>query len=488
MFHVNKNHYFLWIIASTLITFGVVSYLSMASQIKWKEPVLKHSYTFEDGTAKDVVGEAHGTIKGNSEITHGLFITDEEGDYLEFPADKIKINEYSAITLEAYVIAGKGNGAFTMLSYFGNTRGEYGADYICQTLVNNLTSGTSISCKNYELPWETASDITEKLLSDDQFHHIVTTFDNHELKFYLDGKLVSELPSENKDNIIKNLSNKFAYLCKSGYLQDQTWLGAIETFNIYEGILNDKMIANSAKKLDTYKKNLEDYLTNNHEAQTTKPVLKHSYTFEDGTANDLINNANGMLVGNGMIGDGLFIADEEGEYVVLPANKININEYSSVTLEAFVLIPKGRWGQTISYFGSNRASRGINYINQCVDNNNLSYTGISCITTVRPWETRTELIGISIQDDKYHHVVTTFDNEILKYYVDGKLMGTQFNLRQKSNNISNLSNDQAYLFKSGNRWEETLKGAIDTFNIYEGVLDAETIAKSAEEYLKEKEL
>ncbi|MEL0455562.1 LamG-like jellyroll fold domain-containing protein [Flavobacteriaceae bacterium SZ-1-7] len=485
MFHVNKNHYILWIIASTLITFGVVSYLSMASQINWKEPVLKHSYTFDDGTAKDVVGEAHGIIKGNCEILNGLFITDEEGDYIELPADKININEYSAISLEAYVIAGKANETHTMLSYFGNKSNEVGVDYIFQTLINNETCGTSISCKNYEVPWETHNNVGGQAIQDDRFHHIVTTFDNHELKFYIDGKLVHS-PIDNEDNIIENLSNKFAYLCKSGYMQDQTWLGAIDTFNIYEGILDEKTIAKSAKRLEEHEKKLDKFLVNNYKTQIAKPELRHSYTFDNGTANDIIGGAHGTILGDGKIENGMFVANEQGEYIELPAPKISINAFSAITLEAVV---KSDIGGCFSYFGCISGSRAINYISQWTYKSEWSGTGITCIRKIyQPWEALTIAGGHSVLENRFHHFVTTFDNKVLKYYIDGELVDVQLNLRQKTNNISNIHNELAYLCKSANKWEQTWLGEIDTFNIYQGILDAKTIAKSAEEYLKEKEL
>ncbi|WP_370479011.1 LamG domain-containing protein [Tamlana flava] len=219
---------------------------------------LKHSYTFDDGTANDIVGEAHGAIRGTiqseGKVIDGLFVTYDQGQFIELPADKIKINEYSAITLEAFILASKGSDT-KMISFFGNSTGNFGTDYIAQWVHNNEFSWTGISCNNDIAPWETITQVSGKSLQDDAYHHIVTTFDNQEIKYYIDGTLVGKQTTlGHKSNIIANLSNNLAYLCRSGYLREQTWLGGIDEFNIYEGILDAETIAKSAKKyLETSK-------------------------------------------------------------------------------------------------------------------------------------------------------------------------------------------------------------------------------------------
>jgi hypothetical protein len=217
-------------------------------EIQAQAPVLKHSYSFDDGTAKDVVGEAHGTINGGK-VIDGEYVTFLQGQYIELPADKIKINTYKFLTLEAYLVAGHINGYNTMISYFGNSVGDWGTDYLFQAVANGGNSVTAISCKNTETPWAVCTNVFSNPVKDLNYHHVVSTFDNHEIKFYIDGILVnSNTIDEFPDNVIANISNKFAYLCKSGYNGDPTWFGAIDKYNIYEGILDPDLIANSANR------------------------------------------------------------------------------------------------------------------------------------------------------------------------------------------------------------------------------------------------
>jgi two-component system, NtrC family, sensor kinase len=48
-------------------------------------------------------------------------------------------------------------------------------------------------------------------------------------------------------NHLENIGEQVAYLAKSGYIDDPTWLGTIDAFNIYEGILDPDVIEKSAQ-------------------------------------------------------------------------------------------------------------------------------------------------------------------------------------------------------------------------------------------------
>ncbi|MEL0455557.1 LamG-like jellyroll fold domain-containing protein [Flavobacteriaceae bacterium SZ-1-7] len=233
-----------------------------------KVPVkLKHSYTFEDGSVKDVVGKAHGTIIGEEhskgQVIEGLFVNYEGGRwssfyeedkkhiieyYLKLPAEKININKYKAITLEAFVLPAKTDGVGS-ISFFGkydqpnNTK----TDYIHQFVKKNKSSVTKILCFDESNSQETTISLDGPLLQDVRFHHVVTTFDNHVLKYYIDGVLVASKPITSHKNTIANLSNEDAFLLKSGSSFFEKSLGAIDEFNIYEGVLDSTAIANRAR-------------------------------------------------------------------------------------------------------------------------------------------------------------------------------------------------------------------------------------------------
>jgi signal transduction histidine kinase len=212
-----------------------------------QKAVLKHSYTFDDGTPTDVAGNADGIIKGGK-IEAGMYITTENGQYIELPANLIKLSTYTSLSLEAYIVAGEGNGRNTHLFYYGNKTERWANDYIFLSAKNNGFARTGIACKNYSNPWTTTTDARCNALEDGLPHHIVTTFDNKELKLYVDGLLVySQTNTKFPENLLDNLGDQVAYLAKSGYKNDPTWLGTIDAFNIYEGILDMETIEKSAR-------------------------------------------------------------------------------------------------------------------------------------------------------------------------------------------------------------------------------------------------
>ncbi len=212
-----------------------------------QEAILKHSYTFDDGTPADVVGNADGLLKGGK-IEDGKFITTADSQYIELPAKLLKINSYTSLSLESYIIAGKGNANNTMLAYFGNETGRFGTDYIFQSAINRGFTQSNISCKNNSTPWTSLTITRCNAVDDGLPHHIVTTFDNKVMKLYVDGLLVdSTTNDELPDNLLENIGNQVAYLAKSGYSNDPTWKGTIDAFNIYEGILDAETIEKSAQ-------------------------------------------------------------------------------------------------------------------------------------------------------------------------------------------------------------------------------------------------
>lgn len=203
---------------------------------------LEHSYTFADGTAQDMEGDADGIVVGGS-IENGTYTSATLGDFIDLPAADIAINTYPSITVEAYIQAGNGvNTANTMLNYFGNTTGSYGTDYFYTTAANGGKSRAAISVGNPSSPWSQETGVDGLLVEDGFSHHLVSTLTYDTITWYIDGALVGKA-SLTGTNLIPSLSNTFAYLCKGGYTGDATWLGSIYEFNIYSGVMDEQTIA-----------------------------------------------------------------------------------------------------------------------------------------------------------------------------------------------------------------------------------------------------
>ncbi|WP_167612212.1 LamG-like jellyroll fold domain-containing protein [Maribellus sediminis] len=426
------------------------------------EYTLMHSYTFDDGTAADVVGDADGTL-GSGIIADGAFTSVSDSDYVELPATTIAINTYTEITLEAFIFADVDNTGSNMMAYFGGNENAVGGNGYFVTPDRNTQSRTAISCGNVTEPWNAEQGVTGSPVSVGEMHHVVSVLTNSAIKFYLDGVLVGEA-AVSEPNSIAALSNDNAWLGKGGYTADPSWNGSIDEFNIYQGVMDAGTIARRASQ----------YL-----GGLTK---MHSYTFEDGTAIDVVGDADGTLVGAGTIENGVYTAAANGDYIELPADKIAINTYTAITLEGFIFSDVDNTGATMmAYFGGNENAVGGNGYFFTPDRWTESRTGISCGNLTEPWNAEDGVTGDPVSVGDKHHVVSVLTESEIAWYIDGELVGTDS--LSENNSIANLSNANAWLCKGGYTADPTWLGTIDEFNIWQGAMDKATIAERAREYL-----
>ncbi|MBN2610758.1 MAG: cadherin-like beta sandwich domain-containing protein [Bacteroidales bacterium] len=241
-----------------------------SSAVFGQAATLKHSYTFEDGTAKDVVGNADGTVIGGA-IADGLYTASANGQYIQLPADSIKINTYSAITLEGYIRADVDVTWASMLAYFGDTEtgtgNNYGVNYLFITPDRWTESRAAISCNNLTTPWSAEQGVTGTPVGVGHKHHVVCVLTSTTISWYINGVL-SGTADVSGDNSIANISTAQAMLCKGGYTGDPTWQGTIDEFNIYEGTLDEPTIQSHYTTFmgdDYFNAKLSGLTTNNSE-------------------------------------------------------------------------------------------------------------------------------------------------------------------------------------------------------------------------------
>ncbi|MCH4553094.1 LamG-like jellyroll fold domain-containing protein [Aestuariibaculum lutulentum] len=248
---------------------------------------LIHSYPFNDGTANDTVGNADGVIFGGA-IENGLYTTYNQGDFINLPGNDIEINTYPSITIESFVTAGLNNAAFTMLSYFGNTTGSFGTNHYYTTLINGGQSSTAISCGNFNAPWNNETRVNGAVLNDGKTYHLISTIDQNNISWYINGILI-DLKTLASHNSIQLLDNTLVYLCKSGYANDATWIGSIDEFNIYKGIMTAETIAFRANNgpLSTTTWN-PDFLIYPTVSQSGKFTIKTNGTLTQISVYDLV--------------------------------------------------------------------------------------------------------------------------------------------------------------------------------------------------------
>ena len=201
---------------------------------------LTHSWTFDDGTANDYVGGANGTLMGGAEIWEGSLFTSYPGQWMEMPADQIAINTYNEVTIAIWFYSVEAaNTEYTMLACFGDTLNGVGVNYYFFTPARgDNKSRAAISCNVLtNSPWSGESGADGPEYDDGELHHMVSTLTNDTITLYIDGDLQASTPLAT-NNSIAGISSKFAFLAKSSYSGDSTWMGEILEFNIYNKALS----------------------------------------------------------------------------------------------------------------------------------------------------------------------------------------------------------------------------------------------------------
>lgn len=230
----------------TLSVFCILVFSTGSAAFAQNDPRenLVHSYTFEDGTADDEVGTAHGTLVGAAEVANGALIISGQGQWVTLPGSEIALNSFSGVTLEIlYTPEENANTGFTMLAYFGRTVGGVGADYFfISTARGDDVSRAAISIGAETEPWAAESGANGPEYDDDATHHMVATLTDEEISLYIDGTHygTTELAAHNS---IGAISTDLAFLARGGYDADPAWIGAIHQFNIYDRALTSEEVA-----------------------------------------------------------------------------------------------------------------------------------------------------------------------------------------------------------------------------------------------------
>lgn len=202
-----------------------------------------HSYTFEDGTPDDVIGDANGVLVGGAEIIDGSMVTTAQDQWMEMPGDVIDINSYEEVTIEAfYTPTAGGNTSWSMLAYFGDSVDGLGSNgFFITSARGDDVSRAAISVGDIATPWASESGANGPEYDDGLAHYMASTIDAADITLYIDGKLIASTPLS-ETNMLSGVSNNLAYLAKGGYTGDPEWIGAIDEFNIYDTALSEDQI------------------------------------------------------------------------------------------------------------------------------------------------------------------------------------------------------------------------------------------------------
>ncbi len=198
---------------------------------------LAHAYLFEDGTANDTVGFAHGVLAGNAHIQNGALVTGQQGDFLILPGDDLGLSTFAGVTLEAWYtpVAGANTG-WSVLAFFGDSS-RVTTDYFYMSSARaNDNSRAAVSVGNVLSPLDAESGVDGPKYDDNALHHMVATLSESRIALYIDGRLQGMAQLREGDSL-SHVSSHLAYLAKSGFRGDPQWIGQIHEFNMYDRAL-----------------------------------------------------------------------------------------------------------------------------------------------------------------------------------------------------------------------------------------------------------
>ncbi|RYZ05812.1 MAG: hypothetical protein EOO73_18030 [Myxococcales bacterium] len=209
--------------------------------------VLFLHYTFDDVSeliAEDVTGnELHGTLAGTSlptgelgKIGGALKMNGSLKQYVQLPDDVL--DEKPAVSVASWIKLGQ---ALAWDRLFDFNSGESNWFYFSPTgwNANEMTFGTRVAART---PSALAPEIMlSETVSIDKWHHVVVVFAKPFLRYYLDGKLKSEISNMSFDSAALGKTNQ-NWIGRSVYAPDPYLTGSVDDFRMYAGALTDEEI------------------------------------------------------------------------------------------------------------------------------------------------------------------------------------------------------------------------------------------------------
>ena len=420
---------------------------------------LRHQWKFDDGTANDNVGTLNGTLMGTAAVANGDLVTGTAG-WVEFDAAALAVNNYTELTVSAWFTSVAGtNKNFHFLYYFGNTTNNGGNHFTGYTPAR----GNDVSRFMLNTNGEAIVDDTE--FDDGLLHHVVCIVDATTSSYYLDGNLVNSVP--NGSSKLTDIGTQFAYIAKGGWSNDPNWNGLLHEMSVY-----DKALTTDNVK----------YLYSLNAPVAVVPVepgtanLKHQWTFDDGTATDVVGGVNGTLNGSDVT-----FSDKSlnlaGGYVSLDGAALAIKTYKELTVESWFTSTSGANNgfHFLYYFGKTNDS-GHYFLGFTPDRDgNPGKCGRTMISTGDGDNGEDGQAVVNTQlfnDGRQHQMVCVIDsidvnNKNITAYLDGNLLGTN---SLGTNTLSKIGTEFAYFGKGGWKNDPTFKGLIHKISMYDKAL------------------
>ncbi|TWT85408.1 Glycosyl hydrolase catalytic core [Posidoniimonas polymericola] len=209
---------------------------------------LTHLYTFNDGTADDSVGTAHGTLVNGAAVLDQKLALQNSGvtsgdsanvQYVQLPANLLTTAD---ATIEFWFQAGQSEN-WTRVFDFGNKVGGAGDSY----LFYSQQSGAGDSRATLH-PSSVAETVASSSTTDDGAPHqvaVVMDAANGAFRLHVDGQLVSSVPMGRGSNGL-SINDTLNFLGRSLFDADPGFTGLIDEVRIYDHALTAGEITVSA--------------------------------------------------------------------------------------------------------------------------------------------------------------------------------------------------------------------------------------------------
>ncbi|MBC8469926.1 MAG: hypothetical protein H8D56_10680 [Planctomycetes bacterium] len=435
-----------------------------ADSVAEPEPVnpgagnLVHSWTFDDGTADDVVGDAEGVLIGDAAVVDGQLVLDGDGDWMDMPGDVIAMNTFEGLTIEImFTSVAGGNTGYHMVTAFGEEgTGDnpgYGYKYVCITPArgNDVSRGMIQTVSMDNDPWSEETGVSDVIEHDDGLpHHMVCTVDDTELAFYIDGVLIGTAALDPPGNSIAGLGTDVAHIGKGVYGVDPLWAGSVDYLNLYNRALSEQEVR---------------YLA----GERPMPVdpgtdgLAAFYPLENDVLDGSGNSNDGTIVGAPTFVDGLagygMAMEFDGESYVDVGNDVSLDVTGPISIALWIRPgaddPEGQGTEAAPLAkalstGSPSWSWQVRY----GWNSPQPYMAFTFNTSPRAWA----YVGKNLERDEWAHIACSHDGTTLKCYLDGE--------QTDSTPMGAITSSPAPVLIGSDGWRSDWIGAIDEVAIY----------------------
>ena len=196
--------------------------------------------------------------------------------------------------------------------------------------------------------------------------------------------------------------------------------------------------------------------------------LTHRYSF-DTDARDFAGSADGTLVGDAVVSGGALVLDGSDDWMEIDGSLLEINTYSSATIEVwFTLNAVPNW-QRLFDFGDTSGSNG-GYYWFYTPSSSYGDSRLVISTGGFPgYSTGEQLINAATLSTGIPiYLVCVYDDSAgqMRIYQDGGMVATG----SITMSLSDIHNAYAYIGKSVYPGDPELDGSIDEFRIYNSVL------------------